>query len=248
MRCLAKAPPARYARGYDLADALIAFLRRPRRTPRRISRRFRRAPREACRQAHEVRARRLDRSHDPSVRHRARRRERAPPHSRSAHRRRRRRRMGRGRAESVLWRDGRHRARRAVPVSRRSSSAAIRGRSRTSELEMNRALRLQRLGEVGDQRGAARSRGQDASAFLCTKCGAWIQRKRAAIELHDRDRRERRRTARARRDRRPSIPCSRSSSAPIATSRSFAPCARRRRTRFCVSTPTPRGRPSTRSP
>jgi hypothetical protein len=26
MRCLAKAPPTRYARGYDLADALIAFL------------------------------------------------------------------------------------------------------------------------------------------------------------------------------------------------------------------------------
>ena len=26
MKCLAKAPPARYARGYDLADALIAFL------------------------------------------------------------------------------------------------------------------------------------------------------------------------------------------------------------------------------
>src|SRR4051812_28889495 len=26
MRCLAKAPPSRYARGYDLADALIAFL------------------------------------------------------------------------------------------------------------------------------------------------------------------------------------------------------------------------------
>jgi hypothetical protein len=27
MRCLAKSPAARYARGHDVADALIAFLR-----------------------------------------------------------------------------------------------------------------------------------------------------------------------------------------------------------------------------
>jgi serine/threonine-protein kinase len=27
MRCLAKGPTARYARGYDLADALIGYLR-----------------------------------------------------------------------------------------------------------------------------------------------------------------------------------------------------------------------------
>ena len=129
----------------DAGDALRARLRSRRRAASRSSAAARRgagafapssarAPRDSSRQAN------MKIQHDISIVHTT------HPfviarggtsehrlHSRSHHRRRRRRRVGRGRAESVLRRNDRHRARcaRAAHADRRG--AAIRGRSRTSK-------------------------------------------------------------------------------------------------------------------
>ena len=130
MRCLAKSPAERYARGFDLADALIAFLRST--TDATATRTSLAARLASLSSAMKLAARHLGRSHDASVRHRTRRRDRASVAPRARHR-------------SATASKGGARPRRidstARPptprsarwrVSRRSSKRATPGRSRTS--------------------------------------------------------------------------------------------------------------------
>ena len=124
---------------------------------------------------------------------------------------------------------------------RRSWSKATRGRSRRRGRDEPRDP-LQRLGEVGDQRRAARPRGQAARRPRVQAVGARPGATRRCRASRSPSPRRRRSCASACQEA-SRIRCSRSSSAPSATSRSSARCARRRRTRCCASTRTRRGRP-----